>query len=64
MTHHEISRILAVVVLVVATFIFVVDVAENAGSVIALKIKWSLGWTIMRYLGITCAVLLALDVFF
>lgn len=64
MTHHEISRFLAAIVLICGVILLVVDVAEGFGSKIALRIKWSSGWSITRYVGIVCSVVLALDVFF
>lgn len=64
MTHHEIDQALAVIVLISATFLLIVDVVEQLGSHLALQVKWSLCWIIVRYFGITASVLLALDVFF
>jgi hypothetical protein len=64
MTHRELDHVLAAIVLVCASAILVVDIAEELNADIARNFKWSLGWSILRYLGIVCALLLALDVLF
>jgi hypothetical protein len=64
MTHHTISEILAVIVLFSGSFGLLVDLFEELGSETALAVKWSLGWVIIRYLGIISAIILALNVFF
>lgn len=64
MTHHEISRILAGTFLVCVSYVFLIDICEEMGSEFALKLKWSLSWTLARYIGGISGTLLALDVFF
>jgi|GraSoiStandDraft_4_1057263.scaffolds.fasta_scaffold630637_2 hypothetical protein len=64
MTHVQIIHGLAIVLLICAVGLFVIDAAEELGSEWALRIKWTLGWTLLRYTGIISGVLLALDVLF
>lgn len=64
MTHVQIIHGLAVVLLICAVGLFVTDAAGEFGSEKALAFKWTLGWVVLRYAGIVCGVLLALDVLF
>ena len=64
MTHKQIIHDLAIVLLVCAVGLFIVDVAEELGSEKALQFRWTLGWIVLRYIGVICGVLLALDVLF
>lgn len=64
MAHEQINHVLAIVLLICAVGIFIIDVALELGSELALRVRWTLGWNIMRYTAIVCGVLLALDVLF
>lgn len=52
--------ILAIILLISVTFVFIVDLlAEHYDRL--LPFKWTMGWYAARYIGIICAILLALD---
>jgi hypothetical protein len=61
MTHHTFNEILATIVLFSGTLSIAVDVFDECSKT-ALTVKWSLGWLIIRYLGIISGMLLALNV--
>lgn len=64
MTHHEIIHILAGIFLVCVTVVYLIEVFEELGSEIALRLKWTLLWSACRWIGAITGTLLALDVLF
>lgn len=64
MLYQDVLHSLAIVILVCVVIVGLVDLGETMGNGFALRVKWSLLWYGARYVGIVCAVLLALDVLF
>jgi hypothetical protein len=63
-THTEIIHFLAIIVLICATILFLIDVGVELEVRLAVRLKWGLAWVVLRYTGIICSVLLAMDVLF
>lgn len=64
MTHTAIIHLLAITLLICATILFLIDVGMEFEVRLAVRLKWSLAWVVLRYTAIICGVLLAMDVLF
>lgn len=62
MAHPTLLHILATIVIIGSLFIWVVDFLVELDIYAAVRIKWSLPWTLTRYVASVCAVLLSLDI--
>lgn len=63
MSQQSILILLATVLLVCVTFVFVIDITTEVFKLkFGLRLKWTLLWYGARYIAIVCGVLLALEV--
>lgn len=62
MSHQDVLQLLAILLLICIAIIFVIDICTELGLAFAIRVKWTLVWYFTRYIAITCAILLALDV--
>lgn len=60
MSRHVQLDILAIALLVSVLYVFFIDIAVERYERF-LNLKWTVSWYAARYIGIVCAILLAID---
>jgi uncharacterized membrane protein len=61
MSHEHQLDLIAMTLLVSVVVVFVIELLVELSPKFC-RLKWSLGWYTARYLGIACAILLAVNV--
>lgn len=56
------EHILAIVIIAGGVIVFVIDFGSEVGWPYTLRFRWTIGYYLVRYVSIVCAILLALDV--
>ena len=62
MSHQAVLQLPAIIFLICATIVIVIDIATELNFKLALQMKWAFIWYFARYTALVCAFLMALNI--